>query len=137
MSPPDPIAAIKSTTALSAGRVFRALGYSLKGLAAAWRDEPAFRQECALGAVLAPLTLWLRLPLLETMFLFALMLATLIVELLNSGLEALVDKTSPEYHALAGKAKDCASAAVLVSILALIASWVVLAGPALWNKLVN
>lgn len=137
MSPPDPIAAVKSTTALSAGRVLRALGYSLKGLAAAWRDEPAFRQECALLAVLAPLTLWLRLPLLETMFLFALMLATLVVELLNSGLEALVDKTSPEFHALAGKAKDCASAAVLLSIVALIASWVLLAGPALWQKIAH
>jgi diacylglycerol kinase (ATP) len=134
---PDPSGAMKSTTALSAGRVFRALAYSLKGLATAWRDEPAFRQECALLAVLAPLTLWLQLPLLETMFLFGLMLAVLIVELLNSGLEALVDKTSPEFHALAGKAKDCASAAVLLAIVALVASWILLAGPALWHKLTN
>jgi diacylglycerol kinase (ATP) len=81
MAVPDTTGAMKSTTALSTGRVFRALGYSLRGLAAAWRDEPAFRQECALLAVLAPVTLWLRLPLFETMFLFGLMLAVLIVEL--------------------------------------------------------
>ena len=129
--------AVKSTTALSGGRVVRALAYSLKGLAAGWRDEPAFRQECALLAVLAPLTLWLQLPVFETMFLFALMLAVLVVELLNSGLEALVDKTTPEYHALAGKAKDCASAAVLLSIVTLVASWILLAGPAVWHKLTN
>jgi diacylglycerol kinase (ATP) len=128
---------MKSTTALSTGRVFRALGYSLRGLAAAWRDEPAFRQECALLAVLAPVTLWLRLPLFETMFLFGLMLAVLIVELLNSGLEALVDKTSPEFHALAGKAKDCGSAAVLLAIVALVASWILLAGPALWDRIIH
>lgn len=134
MAPPVSTRVIKSTTALSAGRVFRAFAYSLNGLAAAWRDEPAFRQECSLLAVLAPVTLWLHLSLLETMFLFGLMLVVLIVELLNSGLEALVDKTSPEFHALAGKAKDCASAAVLLSIVALVSSWIVLAGPVLWHK---
>jgi len=133
----DPSGAMKSTTALSVGRVFRALAYSLKGLAAAWRDEPAFRQECGLLAILAPLTLWLQLPLFETMFLFGLMLGVLIVELLNSGLEALVDKTSPEFHPLAGKAKDCASAAVLLALSALGASWILLAGPALWQKVAN
>ena len=85
--------------------------------------------------MLAPLTLWLQLPLLETVFLFGLMLAVLTVELLNSGLEALVDKTSPEFHALAGKAKDCASAAVLLAIVALMASWLLLAAPELWHKL--
>ncbi|HEX6795743.1 MAG TPA: diacylglycerol kinase [Casimicrobiaceae bacterium] len=128
---------MKSTTALSVARVFRALAYSCNGLATTWRDEPAFRQECALLAVLAPLTLWLQLPLFATVFLFSLMLAVLIVELLNSGLEALVDKTSPEFHALAGKAKDCGSAAVLLAIVALVASWILLAGPALWQKVAN
>ena len=137
MAVPDPSGAMKSTTALSVGRVFRALAYSLKGLAAAWRDEPAFRQECGLLVILAPLTLWLQLPLFETMFLFGLMLGVLIVELLNSGLEALVDKTSPEFHPLAGKAKDCASAAVLLALIALGASWILLAGPALWQKVAN
>ena len=134
MMPADPTGTMKSTTALSVARVFRALAYSRKGLAAAWRDEPAFRQECALLAVLAPLTLWLQLPLFETVFLFSLMLAVLIVELLNSGVEALVDKTSPEFHTLAGKAKDCGSAAVLLAIIALVASWLLLAGPALWQR---
>jgi diacylglycerol kinase (ATP) len=128
---------MKSTTAMSASRIFRALEYSIQGLAVAWRDEPAFRQECALLAVLAPLTLWVQLSLLETIFLFALMAIVLIVELLNSGLEALVDKTSPEFHALAGKAKDCASAAVLLAMAGLIACWTLLAGPALWHKITH
>lgn len=135
--PVDPTGTMKSTTALSVARVFRALAYSWNGLAATWRDEPAFRQECALLAVLAPLTLWLQLPLFESVFLFSLMVAVLIVELLNSGLEALVDKTSPEFHPLAGKAKDCGSAAVLLAIVALVASWILLAGPALWQKVAN
>jgi diacylglycerol kinase (ATP) len=135
--PIDPTGTMKSTTALSVARVFRALAYSWNGLAATWRDEPAFRQECALLAVLAPLTLWLQLPLFESVFLFSLMVAVLIVELLNSGLEALVDKTSPEFHPLAGKAKDCGSAAVLLAIVALVASWILLAGPALWQKVAN
>ena len=135
--PVDPTGTMKSMTALSVARVFRALVYSWHGLAAAWRDEPAFRQECALLAVLAPLTLWLQLPLFESVFLFSLMLAVLIVELLNSGLEALADKTSPEFHPLAGKAKDCGSAAVLLAIVALVASWLLLAGPALWQKAAN
>lgn len=134
MAVPDSAEAMKSTTALSAVRVLRAFAYSMKGLATAWRDEPAFRQECALLAVLTPLTIWARLPLFETVFLFGLMLVVLIVELLNSGLEALVDKTSPEFHVLAGKAKDCASAAVLLAIVTLVASWLLLAGPALWGK---
>ena len=135
--PIDPTGTMKSTTALSVARVFRALAYSWNGLAATWRDEPAFRQECALLAVLAPLTLWLQLPLFESVFLFSLMVAVLLVELLNSGLEALVDKTSPEFHPLAGKAKDCGSAAVLLAIVALVASWILLAGPALWQKVAN
>jgi diacylglycerol kinase (ATP) len=122
---------------LSAGRVVRAFTYSLKGLTAAWRDEPAFRQECGLLAVLVPLTLWLQLPLLQTVFLLGLMMAVLVVELLNSGLEALVDMTSPEFHALAGKAKDCGSAAVLLAMVALMGSWIVLAGPALWRIAVH
>lgn len=132
---PDPVDAVshelKSSGALGLGRVWRALGYSRKGLASAWRDEAAFRQELALFVVLAPLTLWLRLPTLDTVVLLSLMGLVLTIELLNSGLEALVDKTTPELHRLAGKAKDCGSAAVLVSMLTFSAAWLSLAGPAL------
>lgn len=126
---------MKSVSALSLGRIWRAMGYSAQGLRTAWLQEAAFRQEIIAFGVLAPLTLWLGLPRLETVLLLALMAAVLAVELLNSGLEALVDKTSPEKHPLAGKAKDCGSAAVLVTTLCLIGSWLALAGPELLQRL--
>jgi diacylglycerol kinase (ATP) len=123
-----------STSALSLSRVLRALLFSGKGFRSAWRDEAAFRQELMLMVVLAPLTLWLRLPLLDTVLLLSLMGMVLVAELLNSGLEAVVDMTTVEFHELAGKAKDCGSAAVMVSLLTLGGAWLALAGPALWSR---
>jgi diacylglycerol kinase (ATP) len=125
----------KSTNALSAARVLRALQYSAKGMRSAWRDEAAFRQELVLVLLLAPLTLWLQLPRLDTVLLLALMGAVLVAELLNSALEAAVDMTTPEFHRLAEKAKDCGSAAVFVALLTLGGAWLVLAGPAFWARL--
>jgi diacylglycerol kinase (ATP) len=124
---------MKSTTALSFVRVIRAMQYSEQGIRSAWRDEAAFRQELMLVLLLAPLTLWLALPRLDTVLLLALMGLVLVAELLNSGLEAVVDMTTPEFNLLAGKAKDCGSAAVFVSLLVLGGAWLVLAGPTLWN----
>ncbi len=126
---------MKSTTAFSMLRVVRAVQYSEKGIRIAWRDEAAFRQELVLMLVWAPLTLWLDLPRLETTVLLALMALVLVVELLNSGLEAVVDMTTPEFNALAAKAKDCGSAAVFASILTLCAAWWALAWPALWARI--
>lgn len=126
---------MKSTTALSFMRVFRAMQYSEQGIRSAWRDEAAFRQELVLVLLLAPLTLWLGLPRLDTVVLLALMGLVLALELLNSGLEAVVDMTSPDIHVLAAKAKDCGSAAVLVALLMLAGAWFALAGPALWVQL--
>jgi len=128
---------MKSTTALSFLRVLRAAQYSEKGLRSAWRDEAAFRQELALVMLMAPLTLWLGLPRTDTVLLLALMGLVLIAELLNSGLEAVVDMVSPEFHVLAGKAKDCGSAAVFVSLVVLAGAWFTLAGPALWALVVH
>ena len=128
-------ALMKSTSALSVLRVFNALRYSEKGMRSAWRDEAAFRQELMLLAVLVPLTFWLQLPRLDTVLLLALMALVLVAELLNSGLEAVVDKTTPEFNALAAKAKDCGSAAVLVALLTAGGAWLALAGPALWMRL--
>jgi diacylglycerol kinase (ATP) len=128
---------MKSTTAFSLLRVLRAAQYSEQGIRSAWRDEAAFRQELVLVALLAPLTLWLQLPRLDTVLLLALMALVLVVELLNSGLEAVVDMASPEIHVLAAKAKDCGSAAVFVTLLLLGGAWLALAGPALWALLVN
>ena len=126
---------MKSTTAFSFLRVVRAAQYSEKGLRSAWRDEAAFRQELVLVLLLAPLTLWLPLPRTDTVLLLALMGLVLVAELLNSGLEAVVDQVSPDFHALAAKAKDCGSAAVFVALLMLLGAWLALAGPVLWAML--
>ena len=128
---------MKSTTALSFVRVFRAAQYSQQGIRSAWRDEAAFRQELVLALLLAPLTLWLNLPRLDTVLLLAMMALVLVAELLNSGLEAIVDMASPDIHVLAGKAKDCGSAAVFVSLLLLVGAWLALAGPTLWANSIS
>lgn len=126
---------MKSTTAFSMMRVIRAMQYSEKGLRSAWRDEASFRQELLLTLVLVPLTLWLRLPLLQTVLLLTLLGLVLLAELLNSGLEAVVDMSAPRFNVLAGKAKDCGSAAVFVALLMFAGSWLALAGPVLWARL--
>ncbi len=123
---------MKSPTAFSVLRVVRAAQYSEQGIRSAWRDEAAFRQELLLVMLLAPMTLWLQLPRIDTVLLLALMALVLVVELLNSGLEAVVDMASPDIHVLAAKAKDCGSAAVFMTLTTLIGAWLALAGPALW-----
>ncbi|MBK9443709.1 MAG: diacylglycerol kinase [Comamonadaceae bacterium] len=111
--------------------------YSEQGIRSAWRDEAAFRQELVLVMLLTPLTLWLQLPKLDTVLLLALMGLVLVAELLNSGLEAVVDMASPDINVLAAKAKDCGSAAVFVTLLMLGGAWLSLAGPALWDQMVR
>jgi diacylglycerol kinase (ATP) len=128
---------MKSTTAFSMVRVVRAMQFSEKGFRSAWRDEAAFRQELMFMILMAPLTLWLRLPTLDTVLLLALMALVLVVELLNSGLEAAVDMTMPQFHVLAGKAKDCGSAAVFVALVTFGVAWLALAGPALWTRVTH
>lgn len=104
-------------------RVLRALGASLRGLAGAFRDEAAFRQELAFAAVVIPLALWLGRSGIERALLIAPVLLILIVELINSAIEATVDRIGFERHALAGLAKDIGSAAVLMSFVLLTAVW--------------
>ena len=104
-------------------RVLRALGASLNGLAGAFREEAAFRQELGLAAIVIPLGLWLGHSGVERALLIAPMLLILIVELLNSAIEATVDRIGFERHALAGLAKDIGSAAVFVSFVLLTAVW--------------
>ena len=104
-------------------RVLRALGASVRGLAGAFRDEAAFRQELAFAAVVIPLGLWLGHSGVERALLIAPMLLILIVELVNSAIEATVDRIGFERHALAGLAKDIGSAAVLMSFVLLTAVW--------------
>ena len=104
-------------------RIMRALGASVHGLAGAFREEAAFRQELALAALVIPLGLWLGHSGVERVLLIAPMLLILIVELLNSAIEATVDRIGFERHKLAGLAKDIGSAAVLMSFVLLTAVW--------------
>jgi len=104
-------------------RLWNATRYSMQGFAAAWRHEDAFRQEVLLALITLPLGLWLGNDGVERALLAGSILLILIVELLNSGLEAIVDKTSPEMHELAGRAKDMGSAAVLLSLILAALVW--------------
>ena len=104
-------------------RVLRALGASFRGLTGAFRDEAAFRQELAFAAVVIPLGLWLGHSGVERALLIAPVLIILTVELINSAIEATVDRIGFERHALAGLAKDIGSAAVLMSFVLLTAVW--------------
>ena len=104
-------------------RIMRALGASVHGLVGAFREEAAFRQELALAALVIPLGLRLGHSGVERALLIAPMLLILIVELLNSAIEATVDRIGFERHKLAGLAKDIGSAAVLMSFVLLTAVW--------------
>jgi diacylglycerol kinase (ATP) len=104
-------------------RVVNATVFSLAGLRAAWRDEAAFRQEVALCVVLVPTAVWLGQTAVERALLISSCLLVLIVELLNSGIEAVVDRVGSEHHRLSGQAKDLGSAAVLLSLLLVVVVW--------------
>jgi len=104
-------------------RVMRALGASVHGLVGAFREEASFRQELALAALVIPLALWLGHSGVERALLIAPMLLILIVELLNSAIEATVDRIGFERHKLAGLAKDIGSAAVFMSFVLLTTVW--------------
>jgi diacylglycerol kinase (ATP) len=98
-------------------RLMLACGYSWDGLRATFRTEAAFRQELALCAVLVPLALWLDVSGVERALLIGSLLLVLMMEIINSAIEAVVDYISAERHPLAKKAKDCGSAAVLIALL--------------------
>ena len=104
-------------------RLVKACKYSIDGLRAAWCEEAAFRQECVLLVILLPTAVWLGRNLLEILLLIAVCALVLIVELLNSAIEAVVDRTGDEYHLLSGRAKDMGSAAVFVSLVLATVVW--------------
>jgi len=104
-------------------RVWNALFYSLAGFKAAWKHEDAFRQEALLAAVLIPLAFILDVAAIGRALMIASVLLVLIVELVNSAIEATVDRISLENHALAKRAKDIGSAAVLIALLNVLAVW--------------
>lgn len=104
-------------------RILNATLFSFAGLKVAWRSEAAFRQESALCIVLVPSGLWLGQTAVERSLLIGTCLLVLIVELLNSGIEAVVDRVGLEHHALSGQAKDLGSAAVFLSLVLTVVVW--------------
>ncbi len=102
---------------------WRATGIALQGLRAAWQHEDAFRQEVFVAAIAIPVALFSPVGAIGKALLISGILLVLIVELLNSALEAAVDHTSLEYHPLAQRAKDIASTAVLLSIVNALVVW--------------
>ncbi len=110
-------------------RVYSAFGYSLQGFGTALRHEHAFRQEAALAIILIPVAMLLDLSSIAKAMMIASVLFVLIVELLNSAIEAAVDRVSLDHHQLAKRAKDLASAAVFLSLLNVALVW----GVILWH----
>ena len=108
-------------------RILVAAGYSAAGFAAAWRGEEAFRQEVLAGVVLVPAALWLGQTGLERLLLVATWLLVMIVEILNTAVEATVDRISDEKHPLSGQAKDLGSAAVFLSLVLTALVWATVA----------
>lgn len=104
-------------------RIWNAFGYSLDGLSEAWRHENAFRQEVWLALVLIPAAFFMPVGGLGKALMVGSVLLVLVVELLNSAIEAVVDRISLEHHALAKRAKDAGSAAVMLSLVNVAAVW--------------
>ncbi len=111
-------------------RIWNTLGYSMDGLRAAYRHEVAFRQEVWLSIVLIPLALWLPASHLGKALMIGSILLVLIIELINSAIEAIVDRVSLERHDLSKRAKDAGSAAVMVSLVNVVVTWILVLMPA-------
>ena len=110
-------------------RVFHATLISLQGLRAGW-SEPAFRQEAIIAIVLLPLAFWVGRSWVEVAMLAGTVVLVMIVELLNTAVEAAIDRIGPEWHDLSKRAKDMGSAAVLLSLLLCSGTWLA----ALWQR---
>src|SRR5207344_866446 len=119
-----------STEPLGPKQIYRALIWSYKGLRAGWTFEASFRLEVYLFIIFFPLGLWLGQGAVEKAMLSGSLLLVLSAELLNSAVEAVVDKVSPEFHELAGRAKDMGSAAVFLLMLNVLLCW----GLLLWQR---
>jgi len=104
-------------------RVVHATVFSVSGLRAAWRNEAAFRQECVLALVLTPTAFWLGRTAVERSLLIGTVWLVLIVELLNTAVESVVDRVSTDHHKLSGQAKDQGSAGVFVSLMLTLLVW--------------
>ena len=110
----------------SVSRIHNALCYSMQGLKKAWYSSPAFREECILVFCLTPVALWLNITIMQKLWLIFTMNLVLVVELLNSAIESTVDRIGTEHHSLSGQAKDMGSAAVFLSIILTLISWIII-----------
>jgi diacylglycerol kinase (ATP) len=119
-------------------RIINATFFSMAGFRTAWRDEAAFRQELLLSVVLIPTAFWLGRTAVERSLLIGSCLIVLIVELLNTGIENVVDRFGEERHRLSGQAKDMGSAAVFTSLMLTLVIWSLIAwerfGPTFLNS---
>lgn len=113
-------------------RLIDATGYSMKGIRSSWKNEAAFRQEAVMAIVLLPLSFFVANNAIEWILLIAPLILVLIVELINSAIESVVDRIGPEHHDLSGRAKDMGSAAVFFSIILILTSWVTI----IWQNFV-
>ena len=118
----------KARPDMGLGRIWRAIGYSMDGLASTWRSEAAFRQEALAALVLIPIACLLPVPLLQQALLVASVLMVMVVELLNSSIESAIDRISLERHELSKRAKDTGSAAVLLTVLIALVVWGAIVG---------
>lgn len=132
IEPEQSISEFKSKSGLR--RIAVALGYSFAGCKAAWKGEHAFRQELAVLLVATIAALLLPLLAVEKLLLIGVFVLVLIVELINSAIEAVVDRVSLERHSLSKNAKDFGSAAVLLTLLLAVATWAVILWPLYFSR---
>lgn len=118
-------------------RIIKAAGYSWKGLRAAWQHEAAFRQEALAALAAIVIACWLDVDAITRVLLVGSVVMVIVIELLNSAIEAVVDRISSDMHPLAGRAKDMGSAAVLVATLLALFVWVMLLIPHLQHVFQN
>ncbi|CDY79563.1 Diacylglycerol kinase [Caballeronia glathei] len=138
LSPDDPLAPLpfnpyKGNRGVT--RAWHAMKNSLNGFRVAIREESAFRQELTLAAILVPCGIAVPVTPVERAALFASVLLVLIVELLNSSVEAAIDRISLERHELSKRAKDFGSAAVMVALAVCVLTWALIVGPLVWHWL--
>lgn len=130
-NPPSPVSSFKSKSGFK--RLLSAMFYSIEGLRSAWRTEHAFRQELLIVVPGMVVALIMPVSALQKLALVAVLVAILIVELINSAFEAVVDRISLERHPLSKSAKDLGSAAVMLTCLVALATWAVILWPLLFR----
>jgi diacylglycerol kinase (ATP) len=125
---PNEVDSVAKPGATGVTRIINAAGYSMKGLRSAWINEAAFRQELMLILLLMPLAFWIGDSLNQILLLIIISWLVVIVEVLNSAVEAVVDRIGPEHHELSGRAKDLGSAAVFIALALNALVWGALVG---------